>query len=145
MTPALRREAVEKRLEAIRHAVERLRPRQALSLEAYVGDEDQQWIVERGLQRAAEAVLDVSLHLCAAMRLQAPEDYTQAIDRLAEAGVLPAAFAADFRKTGGCRAILAHGYLDVRPEQVYRVLRDHLDDFLTFARHVAAYLRREAG
>ena len=133
------------RLSAIRRAVERLRPHQATSLDDYLKDPDRQWLVERGLHLAAEATLDVCNHLAAALQLPPPEDYTQAVDRLGEADVLPAAFASQFRKIGGFRNVLVHAYLEVDPRQVHQVLRDHLDDFLTFARYVGEYLERVQG
>ena len=136
----LRRQAVVSRLDAIRRAVERLRPHQARPLDAYLADADGQWIVERGLQLAAEATLDVCAHLVAALHLPPVDDYTQAIDRLGAAGILPAQFAARFRAVGGFRNVLVHGYLEIDPRQVHEVLCDHLDDFLAFARHVAAWL-----
>lgn len=136
----VRREAVLNRLDALAHAVARLRPHQATPIERYVADEDEQWVVERGLHLAAEATLDVCNHLVAALRLPAAQDYTQAIDRLSDAGILPAAFATRFRQVGGFRNILVHDYLEIDPKQVHQVLCDHLDDFLLFAQYIAAYL-----
>jgi len=138
----LRRDAILNRLDAIRRAVERLRPHQAVSLEAFLADGDEQWVVERGLHLAAEAALDVSNHLAAARRLPAPEDYPQAIDRLADAGILPRDFAARFRRVGGFRDLLVHAYLDIDPRQVHLILTGHLEDFLTFAQHIATFLAR---
>ena len=40
------------------------------------------------------------------------------------------------------RGDVALAYLEVDPRQVHQVLHDHLDDFLTFARHIAEYLER---
>ena len=137
---ALRRDAILARLDAIRRAVERLRPHQDVPLAAFLGNDDEQWVVERGLHLAAEATLDVCNHLAAALRLPAPEDYTQAIDRLAEADVLPRDFAARFRRVGGFRNVLVHAYLEIDPRQVHAVLTRRLDDFLTFAQHIGTYL-----
>lgn len=102
----LRGEALIARLEAVGRAVARLRPHQATSLEACLANEDEQWLVERGLPVAAEATLDACQHLVAALRLAPMEDDTQAIDRVAAAGVLPAEFATRFRQVGGFRNVL---------------------------------------
>ncbi len=138
----LQREAICRRLDTIRHAVERLRAHRDVPLGEYLADEDEQWIVERGLQRAAEAVLDVCSQMAAALHLPAPQDYAESVDRMALAGVLPPDFVATFRKMAGFRNVLVHGYLDLDPRIVHATLQEHLDDFLRFARLVAAYLPR---
>ncbi len=142
MNEPYRRDAIMSRLDALRRTVARLRAHQGTALPAFLADEDEQWVVERGLQLAAGAALDICSHLAAALRLPAPEDYTQAVDRLAEAGILPAAFAREFRKIGGFRNVLTHAYLDIDPRIVHRVLVEHLAEYEVFARHVAAFLDR---
>lgn len=144
MTEPVRREAILIRLDALHRAVVRLRAHQSTSITEYLHNQDEQWIVERGLQLAAEAALDICSHIAAALRLPPPEDYTQAVDRLATAGILPAPFAAEFRKIGGFRNVLTHAYLEIDPQTVHTVLVDRLDDFDVFARHVAAFLDRPA-
>jgi uncharacterized protein YutE (UPF0331/DUF86 family) len=99
-------------------------------------------VVERGLQLASEAALDICSHLAAALQLPPPEDYAQAVERLADTGILPPPFAAEFRKIGGFRNILTHGYLDIDPRIVHGVLVEHLADYEVFARHIAAFLDR---
>ena len=142
MTEALRREAIVARLDALHRAVAHLRAHQKTTLAKYLRDEDEQWIVERGLQLAAEASLDICSHIAAALRLPPPVDYTQAVDRLAEAGVLPAAFAAQFRKIGGFRDLLTHAHLEIDPHIVHQALVERLDDFDAFSRHIAAFLKQ---
>ena len=93
----------------------RLRRHQLTALEAYLADEDEQWLFERGLHLAAEATLDVCHHLSAALRLPAAEDYTQAIERVADAGILPAAFAARFRQVAGFRSLLVQACIEIDP------------------------------
>lgn len=49
-------------------------------------------------------------------------------------------FARSFRDVAGFRNVLVHGYLDVDLEIVGALLREHLDDFESFAVQVEAFL-----
>ncbi len=81
----------------------------------------------------------VRRHLSVAAGLDAP-DYATAVDRLADAKIVPANFAARFRAVAGFRNVLVHGYLAVDLQVVEQVLRDRLPDFEEFAARVEQYL-----
>lgn len=97
--------------------------------------------MERGLQLCVQNVLGVATHLIASAGRDAA-DYASAIDELGALGVLPAEFARRLRAIAGFRNILVHGYLEVDVARLNRILRDQLDDFVDFARHVERYLVR---
>lgn len=131
---------VHRHLAALDRAVQQLRghsgkPRAAL------GDLDEAWAIERGLQICVQNCLDVATHIAAAAGRDVP-DYATAIDRLGELGVLPDDFARRFRSVAGFRNVLVHGYLEVDPDLVHRILNERLVDFAAFARHVEQYLAR---
>jgi uncharacterized protein YutE (UPF0331/DUF86 family) len=126
---------------ALVNAVTRLRRHQAITVEQYLADEDLQWVIERGLERAAASVLDMGAHVLAIVGQPVPENYTAVIDGLAAAGVLTKAFARSFRAVAGFRNVLVHEYLNIDPEVVVGVLRDHLDDFEAFDSQVLTALR----
>lgn len=105
----------------------------------FLADEDEQWVVERGLHICAQNVLDIATHLAASAGHDAP-DYASSIDVLARLGILPAAFARQLRPVAGFRNILVHGYLEVDLTRVHEFLNTRIDDFREFARHVGRYL-----
>lgn len=129
---------IRRHLVALDAAVQQLRRHSGKPLGA-LRDLDEAWAIERGLQICVQNCLDVATHLAAAAGRDVP-DYTTAIDRLAELGVLPADFARRFRGVAGFRNVLVHGYLEVDAGLVHRVLNERLEDFETFARHVEARL-----
>lgn len=94
---------VRRHLLALDTAVERLRRHAGRPLSALVADPDTQWLLERGLQRCAQNVLDIATHLAASAGRDAP-DYATAIDGLGALGVLPAEFAARLRGFAASRA-----------------------------------------
>lgn len=132
---------VRRHLLALDAAVRHLRRHLGRPLALLQTDVDESWSVERGLQLCAQGCLDIATHLAAAAGEDAP-DYATAIDRLVGLGVLDPDFAARFRAIAGFRNVLVHGYLEVDLARIHSLLNQHLDDFVTFAEQVDAFVRR---
>lgn len=85
--------------------------------------------------------------LSAALALAQPKSESPMVDAedvilsLGREGVFPPEFAQRFAGIAGFRNILIHEYLAVDPARVHHLLQTGLDDFRTFARHVAEYLK----
>jgi uncharacterized protein YutE (UPF0331/DUF86 family) len=140
MTPGHPDAAVVRRhLFAIDAALQQLRQHQGRPAAELSRDPDRLWAVERGLQLCAQNALDVSTHLAAASGRDVA-DYASAIDTLASLGILPEDFTRRFRGIAGFRNVIVHGYLELDLSIVHGLLESGLDDFVTFARHVNAYL-----
>ena len=135
---------VRRHLLAIDEAIQTLRRHQGKPVETLASDREELWTVERGLQLCAQNALDVATHLAASAGRDVP-DYGAAVDRLGELGVLPRKFAAQFRAVAGFRNVIVHGYLDVDPKVVHRLLNGRLDDFGEFARYIDRYLSSQPG
>jgi uncharacterized protein YutE (UPF0331/DUF86 family) len=99
--------------------------------------------VERNLEVAAQACLDIANRIIAIERLEKPQDYYEAILRLGEAGILPTEFARRLAPLAGFRNILVHEYLDISWDEVYQNLQQ-LDDLYSFAQHVQTWLKEQA-
>ncbi len=132
---------VRRHLLALDRALQTLGPHRTCSLPELRANQERLWIVERGLHLCAQNALDVATHVAASAGRDVP-DYATALDRLAELRVLPPAFAERFRGIAGFRNVIVHGYLDIDPEIVHRVLTERLDDFEEFARHIERYLEQ---
>jgi uncharacterized protein YutE (UPF0331/DUF86 family) len=145
MTPGRLDAAVVRRhLLALDQALQVLRHHQGRSVEELWANQEERWIVERGLQLCAQNALDVATHLVASTGRDAA-DYTAAIDHLAEMGVLPHDFTARFRGVAGFRNVVVHAYLEVDVPLLHRLLNNHLEDFAVFAQHIENYLARPLG
>ena len=130
---------VRRHLMALDEVLQVLRRHQRVTVEELETDRERLWIVDHGLQLAAQNVLDIATHLAASAGRET-SDYASAVDRLGELGVLPAPFAASLRRLAGFRNVLVHGYLDVDLDEVVELLGSRLDDFVTFARHVEEHV-----
>ncbi|MBI2315688.1 MAG: DUF86 domain-containing protein [Betaproteobacteria bacterium] len=132
---------VRRHLAALREALMNLRRHTGVSAAELSANADLRWTIERGLQLCLQNALDIATHVAAACGLDAP-DYSRAIERLAELGLLSAEFAARLRPIAGFRNVLVHGYLQVDQEIVASVVNERLGDLEEFAGCVESYLER---
>ncbi|MDF1521769.1 MAG: DUF86 domain-containing protein [Trueperaceae bacterium] len=86
------------------------------------------------LQRAAEAAIDLAMHLVRVDRLGLPKASREAFDLLEQAGTLPADLATALRGMVGFRNVAVHDYRKLDLDVVEAIVAHHLDDLLTFAR-----------
>ncbi len=102
--------------------MEKLEPFKVKKKEELQQDPYLQDIVERNLEVAAQAVIDIANRIISIEGLQKPHDYYEAIIRLGEAGILTQDFAQNLAPISGFRNILVHGYLDINWDEVYNNL-----------------------
>ena len=95
---------------------------------------------ERYLQLAIQAVLDISNHIVADMKLSLPADNRQLFEVLAKHKVFSAPLAKKLISMAGFRNVLVHEYLEIDRRRVYRALSDDLGDFEKFIKSVSKML-----
>ena len=131
---------IEKRLDELSERLARLQPltqktRLEFDQDAYLRD-----IVERNLEVAAQCCIDICHRIIAMEGAPKPVDYRAAFISAGSLGVLPADFARRLAPIAGFRNILAHEYLTVNWDEVYRNLQ-RLDDLEQFADFIRRWLR----
>src|SRR4051794_26987778 len=142
----LRPEAVKQRLLKLEEAIARLRdlaPEDRVTLRTNYRDA---WAAERGLQIAAEALLDIGNHVLSAHYGESPRDYEDVLTRLAARQVIDDALRSHLKGLGGFRNLLVHGYLELDPDRVADYLCDapaQFTDFIAAIRTWLAALLRE--
>jgi len=129
-------------LGRLREYVGKLRPFQAKAEQELVEDYAALWAVERGMQLAAQCVLDICNHIVSEGSADRPDNYRDLILAAGRLGVMPAEFAQRFSRLAGFRNVLVHEYAKVDPSEVYRNLREGLADFDRFAEYVRLFLER---
>jgi uncharacterized protein YutE (UPF0331/DUF86 family) len=95
---------------------------------------------ERYLQLAIQAVLDVSNHVVADMKLSLPADNRQLFEVLTTQKVFSAPLAKKLISMAGFRNVLVHEYLEIDRRRVYRALTNDLGDFEKFIKSVSKLL-----
>lgn len=137
-------DAVDKinlRLKKMLSYVARLKKFVPVTVKELRDNDDKSSIIERNLQLACEAVLDVANLLSAEFRFPPAEDNKESIVILGKEGVLDKKFAEKFKKMAGFRNILVHDYLEIDYGKVAGIMNEGLIDFEKFAKAVARYLK----
>jgi uncharacterized protein YutE (UPF0331/DUF86 family) len=116
---------------------------QTTDREQFVSDYRLYGLAERYLHLSIECLLDVCNMLVSGLGLRKPERYQEAVDILAEAGVLSQGLVRRLAGVAGFLNILVHDYLDIDRRLVYQYLQDGLDDLEFFAQEVVRFLRTQ--
>ena len=133
------RDLVLKKLAVVETSVRELR---ALARPAELGTNVvQERFVERTLQIAIQAVLDVASHIVSEERLGEPRTNREFVDLLERNAWLPADLASVVRRMVGLRNVLVHGYDIVDVAVVRDVLERRLDDMLRVVTVIRSRLR----
>ncbi len=103
-----------------------------VSVEQYRQDWKTQRIVERTLQMAIEACVDIATHVIADRGLRVPATYAEPFEVLGEAGLLGPGMQEAMVRMAKFRNVIVHEYTRVDPGIVIRIRREHLDDLAQF-------------
>jgi uncharacterized protein YutE (UPF0331/DUF86 family) len=117
--------------------LKKLEPFKAKKKGEIIRDPYMQDIIERNLEVAAQATIDIANRIISIEGLEKPRDYYEAIIRLGEADVLPMNFAEKLAPIAGFRNILVHDYMDINWDEVYTNLHQlyDLDQFADYVRN----------
>lgn len=136
----LRTEAVRRRLLKLEEAVSRLEELGRSDRTLLRTSFRDAWAAERGLQLAAEILLDTGNHILSAHFGQSARDYEDVIAQLASRGVIDEPLRARLKGVGGFRNVLVHGYLEVDPDRVAEYLARAPGDFSAFLDAIRTWL-----
>lgn len=136
----IRPEAIRGRLKKLREMLAKLEKIKARGEGAYMSDELLQSAAERGLQIAAQCVMDIGNHIIAEMSLPLPGDNEEIAVTLQEAGVISAELAARLAGLGGFRNILVYDYMSVDQGRIFHEHLQRLDDLRDFAAEIVQFL-----
>ncbi|MBP6765738.1 MAG: DUF86 domain-containing protein [Rubrivivax sp.] len=133
---------VDRKLEALRVALGRVRAMRGATPDLLAGSADRQDVVVLNLSRAVQLCVDISAHLLVASGQPVPATMGDAFSGLAHLGLLDEALAQQLRRAVGFRNLAVHNY-EVMDWRLVHALADdeHLRDFERFA---AAVLRQRA-
>ncbi len=113
------------------------------SFRQYAEDVRLKKAVERSLQVAIEACLDIGRHSIALGGFRYPEDNKDVFKVLQEEGVIPADLLPALVDMARFRNLIVHDYARIDDAKVYAILKKHLGDFDEYARAIATYLERQ--
>jgi uncharacterized protein YutE (UPF0331/DUF86 family) len=133
-------DVVARRLLAMNEALRELERPGAADERALVVDPVLRAAVERWLQVAIEACIDVADHVVAAHGWTPVESARAGFARLAAHGKLPADLADKLGDAAALRNILVHDYVSIDLARLARVVREDLADLRAFAAQAAVWM-----
>ena len=126
------RDLLRRKLAELEEYVTQVSEYSDLTVERYRADWKTQRIVERTLQMAIEACLDVASHIVADRGLRAPSTYAETFEILVQAGLMSPGLGQVMIEMTGFRNVIVHEYTRVDAEVVIRILRKGFEDFRRF-------------
>lgn len=112
------------------------------SREAFLEDSYGQRVAERLLERMIGRMIDVNYHLLVEQGHPPPADYFTSFVKLADLGVVDAAFGRRLAPAAGLRNRLVHEYEEVDPGKLFDALAPSRTDIWEYVRAVEGYLTR---
>ncbi len=132
------RDVTDRKLDALRRCLARLREKRPLTPEALLANPDLQDILALNLERAVQLSVDLAAMRIADLSVPAPETMGAVFEALRERGVLSAGTADRMRKAVGFRNIAVHDYQRIDWQIVFNLVHRRLEDFEAFARELCA-------
>ncbi|MGB9715888.1 MAG: type VII toxin-antitoxin system HepT family RNase toxin [Thermodesulfovibrionales bacterium] len=121
-----RKESFLKRIEKLREYRHDLKQMSGISFEEYIKDRKIKYSIERLLFLISENILDFFDHILSSQFEIISESYEDIIDNAYKKDLINASLYSNLKGLGGFRNILAHEYLDISDEEVFRNFRKTL-------------------
>jgi uncharacterized protein YutE (UPF0331/DUF86 family) len=130
--------AIAMRLRKLDSYLRTLRQMQAVPLDEYLSDDNIQTIVERKLQLAIQACMDIASYLIGQLGLTAPDEPHNVFAVLGQEDVISRGLSNRMVSMVRFRNILVHDYLEIDSTIVHRNLTGGLEDFDQFSPEMIA-------
>lgn len=134
------RHALSTRLDALEGYLTELESFRSLGAREFTSSPGQFHLAERLLHLACECVLDIAHHVIADQGYRQATSYRDAMDVLAEEGLMDPSLAEKLKGWMGFRNILVHFYLGIDHSRTHAAIVNDLGDLRQFARAMAPLL-----
>ena len=132
---------VRERFRFVENGLERLEWLATQELAEFIRDFRNPETAKHLLQVSIEALFDVGSHIVARWRLGAPADNQEVLEVLARQGLFPSEHLQTYLEMNAFRNRVVHGYMDMDPVRVYKVLGNELGDLRQFIADLEAIVR----
>jgi len=129
-------EEIKAKIAVVQERVRRLSMFQGLSFESYLKDLTTRDAVERNIEVAIQACIDIARIIIKRDGLREPEDNRGVFIVLAENGIISEDSLKFLIPMAGAGNILVHGYDKIDDAIIFGVLKEHLSDFSSFLKEI---------
>ena len=129
---AIKTQSIVPRIDGIQKDIANLKKLGELSPEEF-GIEDNFIKAQFYLRRALEGVFHIATHILSRIPGERATEYKSIALKMGDAGIVNKSFAEnELKSMAGYRNRLTHFYADIMPEEIYRIIREDVDDCNTF-------------
>lgn len=140
----IKSQSIIPRIDGIQRDVKKLKMLANLPIKKF-GEEDNFIKAQFYLRRAFEGVFHIGSHILSRIPGGRATEYKEIALKLGEFGIIDKKFACNNLKAmAGYRNRLTHFYADITPKEIYRILKENLDDFDMFLKAVKRLLKTPA-
>ncbi|MCL5976573.1 MAG: DUF86 domain-containing protein [Nitrospirae bacterium] len=137
-------EEINAKIAVVQERVRRLSAFSEISIEAYLKDFITKDAVERNIEVAIQACIDIAKVIIKKEGLREPEDNKGVFVVLAENGIISEESLKFLIPMAGTRNVLVHGYDKIDDTIIFGALKKHLSDFYRFLKEIEErYLKNE--
>ena len=129
-------EEIKSKIAVIQERGRRLSKFAGLSYEAYLKDFITKDAVERNIEVAIQACIDIAKIIIKRERFREPEDNKGIFVVLAENGIISEKSLKFLIPMAGTRNILIHGYDKIDDSIVFGIFKKHLPDFISYIKDI---------
>jgi len=132
-------EELEAKIAVVQERVRRLSSFSELSFESYLKDLTVRDAVERNIEVAIQACIDIARIIIKREGFREPEDNKGVFVVLAENGIISEDSLRFLIPMAGARNVLVHGYDKIDDTIIFAVLKNRLSDFYSFLKEIERY------
>jgi uncharacterized protein YutE (UPF0331/DUF86 family) len=137
---SLRVDRIEKGISLIQEYMSELRNMEALSKADFLSDKRNPAAAESYLRRSLEAAFDIGRHILSKTYGIKDIEYKNIARELGAKGVVDAEYARVLIKMAGYRNRMVHLYHEVGAEELYDILKRHLQDIERFNAEMSRFI-----
>lgn len=139
-------EEIKAKIAVIQERIRRLSKFKKISFETYLKDLTIKDAVERNIEVAIQACIDIARIIIKKEGLREPEDNKGVFIVLSENGIISERSLKFLIPMAGTRNILVHGYEKIDDAIIFGVIKKHLPDFHSFLKEIEElYLKKVKG
>lgn len=135
------KEIIYKYLASLEESLRRIR-KMDFTFDMITGDEDVQDLLDRRMQKAIEACIDISAHLVSSLNLGRSETAKGLFPLLAKNRIIDQNLSKRLEKAVSFRNILVHEYTEIDYKLAYSDLEEKLKDLEAFAKAVHKFIEK---
>lgn len=137
----VKRQVISKKINLIRHHLERLSLKSNISLEEFLNDEDERDIICHNLFVMLQYIIDICSHIISDEGFEEPVFLSDMASILGKEKVIRKELQQPLKDMIGLRNILAYQYGDLDFKTIYNIVKNELKDVYAFLEDIVDYAK----